>query len=179
MITAARRGRNAGSGFTVIEVLMVTALLGALLALAMPNFTAFITKSRISGITNQFLGDLSYARSEAATRQAEVAICVSTNQTACESGKSWDKGRIIFVDTNADGAVSAGERVLRVSQAMSDTNVTASGFGAAEVVRFRPFGGLRPATAGSFKICPTSGTEGRSISVASSGRPMVAKVTCP
>lgn len=180
-------GTHAGGrtrhGFTMIEILMVIALLGVLVSLAMPDLTAFVTKGRVTGLTNELLGDLSYARSEAATRQADVAICVSTNLASCTGGESWDKGRIIFVDANADGAVTVTspvtEPVLRVSQAMNAMIVTASGFGGTDLVRFRPFGGLRPAAGGSIKLCPASGTEGRTISVAITGRPLISKSTCP
>jgi type IV fimbrial biogenesis protein FimT len=171
--------RTRQSGFTLIELMMVVALLAILLTVGMPGFNSFIVKTRISGATNELLGDLSYARSEAATRQVEVAVCVSTDLAACATGQTWDKGRIIFVDTNADGAVSAGETVLRVSQAMTGASVSTTGFGSSSIVRFRPFGGLRPPTAGSFKLCPPSGTEGRLLSVATTGRPVTAKTTCP
>jgi type IV fimbrial biogenesis protein FimT len=176
-------GTHAGGrtrhGFTMIEILMVIVLLGVLVSLAMPDLTAFVTKGRVTGLTNELLGDLSYARSEAATRQADVAICVSTNQTSCTGGETWDKGRLIFVDTNADGALSIGESVLRVSQAMNSMTLTSNGFGGADVIRFRPFGGLRPAAGGNIKLCPASGTEGRTISVAITGRPLISKSTCP
>ena len=168
-------------GFTLVEILMVIALLGVMLIAGMPGFQQFITKARMSGATNEFLGDLSYARSEAATRQVEVAICTSADQATCASGGNWANGRIIFVDTNADGQVSVGEPVMRVSQAMTSTTVTATGFGSTDIVRFRPFGGLRPATAGSFRLCPSgiSGAEGRLLSVATTGRPVISKTTCP
>lgn len=172
-------GKRRERGFTLIEILMVVAVLGVLITAGMPGFNAWITKARVSGAANEFLGDLSYARSEAATRQVEVAICVSTDLATCTTGNTWDKGRIIFVDTNADGAVSTGETVLRVSQPMSGTSVTTTGFGSSVILRFRPFGGLRPPTAGTFKLCPSSGTEGRLLSVATTGRPVIAKTTCP
>jgi type IV fimbrial biogenesis protein FimT len=170
-------------GFTLVEILMVIALLGVMLVAGMPGFQAFITKTRVSGASNEFLGDISYARSEAATRQVEVAICPSTNQTSCASGGNWANGRIIFVDTNADGAVSTGEPVLRVSQAMTGTTVTPTGFGATDIVRFRPFGGLKPPTSGSFTLCPpapAANGEGRRLAVATTGRPLISKITtCP
>jgi type IV fimbrial biogenesis protein FimT len=146
----------------------------------MPGFMTFITKARVSGTANELLGDLSYARSEAATRQVEVAMCVTTDQASCTSGNAWQRGRIIFIDTNADGAVSAGETVLRVSQATTATTVVASGFGSTDIVRFRPYGGLRPPTQGLFRVCPSSGSEGRQLSVATTGRPIISKINnCP
>jgi type IV fimbrial biogenesis protein FimT len=176
------RGLESGRskrGFTLIELLMVVAIMGVLITAGMPGFNAFIVKARVSGAANEFLGDLSYARNESATRQVEVAICVSTDLTSCSTGQTWDKGRIIFIDTNADGAVSSGETILRVSQPMGGTSVSTTGFGSSSIVRFRPFGGLRPPTAGSFKLCPSSGAKGRLLSVATTGRPVIAKTACP
>jgi type IV fimbrial biogenesis protein FimT len=167
-------------GFTLIEVLMVVALVGVMALAAMPNFQSFISKTRVSGAANELLGDISYARSEAATRQVEVAICVSTDQATCASGNAWERGRITFIDSNADGAFTSGEQVLRVSQPTTGgTTVTAASFNSNDIVRFRPFGGLRPATAGSFKVCPSSGAEGRLLSVHATGRPVISKTTCP
>lgn len=176
------RGHGSGRGergFTLIEILMVVAVLGVLITAGMPGFNAWITKARVSGAANEFLGDLSYARNEAATRQVEVAICVSTDLASCATGQTWDKGRIIFIDSNADGAVTSGETILRVSQPMNGTSVATTGFGSSDIVRFRPFGGLRPPTAGSFKLCPSSGTEGRTLAVATTGRPVITKTACP
>lgn len=167
-------------GFTLIEILMVIALLGVMLTAGMPSFLSFISKTRVSGNANALLGDISYARSEAATRQSQVVMCVSSDQASCTSGQTWDKGRIIFVDTNADGALNSGETVLRVAQAMSGTAVTVTGFGSVNLVSFRPFGGLAPATTGAFKLCPSSGSEGRQVQVAATGRPLITKInTCP
>ncbi len=166
-------------GFTLIELLITVAVLGVLLSLALPSFVTFIDKGRLSGSTNELLGDISYARSEAATRQNDVVMCVSADQATCVTGETWDRGRIIFVDTNADGLLTGGELILRVSQAMSSMIVVPNGFANADAIRFRPFGGLRPATGGSLKLCPTSGSEGRTIAVAATGRPLVTKSTCP
>ena len=176
------RGQGVGQvGFTLIEILMVVAIIGIMLLAGMPSFISFIAKTRVSGAANAFLGDISYARSEAATRQQQVAICVSSDQASCSTTQTWDTGRLIFVDANADGALNAGETVLRVSQAMSSTNVTVSGFGSSTLLSFRPFGGLTPATAGSITLCPTSGShEGRIVAVAATGRPLITKKTdCP
>lgn len=166
-------------GFTIIELLITVAVLGVLVSLALPSFVTFINNGRISGASNEMLGDISYARSEAATRQADVAMCVSVDQATCAPGQTWDLGRLIWVDSNADGLLTVGEPILRVSQSMSSTLVISTGFGGADVIRFRPFGGLRPATGGSLRLCPSSGSAGRTISVAATGRPVISKSSCP
>jgi type IV fimbrial biogenesis protein FimT len=178
------KAKGAQSGVTLIELMVGLAILGVLTVVALPSFTALIISTRLSGQTNELIGDLSFARSEASTRQAQVAMCMSSDQSSCTTTGTWAQGRIIFVDSDANGTRDTGsastEAVLRVSQRLSGgTAMTATNFGSTTVVRFRPFGGMTPSTPGSFKLCPSSGNQGRLVSVAATGRPTPTTTTCP
>ncbi|MDB5803167.1 MAG: pilus assembly protein [Betaproteobacteria bacterium] len=206
---ARRQGYRADSGgrargFTVIELMMAIIILAIIVALGAPGLFSFITQSRMTGQINDLLADLSYARSEAATRGVRVGVCaVTVGTTACATGAGadWAVGRMVYVDTNGDGvrdtATSSTELVLRTTAALtggSVLTVTQSGAGThPSSFQFRPYGGI--ATAGNqsipgaaagtqigFTLCPASGTasnkQGRQIDISLTGRPVVSKVNC-
>lgn len=51
-------------GFTLVEAMVVVAILGVILAVAVPNFADFIRKKRLEGVAKEFVADLALARSE-------------------------------------------------------------------------------------------------------------------
>lgn len=62
---AYRRGQR---GFTFIELITVTVVMGIVLAIAVPNFADLVRSSRMTTQANDLMADLLYARSEAAAR---------------------------------------------------------------------------------------------------------------
>lgn len=61
-------------GFTLVELMVVIAVVGVLLMLAAPSFRDFMLVQRLKGIQAQLVTDLQFARSEAAARGAEVHV---------------------------------------------------------------------------------------------------------
>lgn len=172
--------RVATRGFTLIELLVTIAVLAIILSLAAPNFRDFIINSRLTSQINELVGDISLARSEAASRGVRVTLCASADLNTCaNSGDAWQTGRIVFVDTNANGTCEATEQILKKTESLGGaTTLIAAGFPNI-YLSFRPYGGLLPATGGSFLLCdPALGT-GRSVVVSATGRPAASKVTCP
>jgi type IV fimbrial biogenesis protein FimT len=71
-------------GLTLVEVLVVIALVGILIALAAPSMRDLIAAKRVQGITNELVTDMQYARSEAARRSRDVRIGFqATDQLSC------------------------------------------------------------------------------------------------
>ncbi len=66
--------KRPGRGFTVIELMAVVVVLAVLLTLAVPAFLDLLARRRLEGVANELSADLHYARSEALTRQVDVAL---------------------------------------------------------------------------------------------------------
>jgi type IV fimbrial biogenesis protein FimT len=67
-------GSRPPSGFTLIELMVVIALVGVLLALAAPSMRDMIDVRRLRAINSQLVTDLHFARSEAISRRAVVRL---------------------------------------------------------------------------------------------------------
>ncbi|HEY8099070.1 MAG TPA: GspH/FimT family pseudopilin [Methylobacter sp.] len=70
------------SGFTMIELLVVVAIIAILVAMAVPSFSTVFDKQRITSATEAVLADLRWARSEAIKRNIIVRVTYIT-------GSSW------------------------------------------------------------------------------------------
>lgn len=109
---------------TLMELIIVMVLVGILVAIGVPSYRSVTNSSRMSGEANSLLGDLQYARAEAAREGEPVTVCISANGTSCDAAStSWQEGWIIFTDINDDQTVdNAGDTVLRVQRAFSGSD---------------------------------------------------------
>jgi type IV fimbrial biogenesis protein FimT len=112
---------NKSHGFTLIETMVVIAIIAILTTLAAPSFKNLIQSNAISSNVNSFLSDMRFARSEAVRLGSSVVVCRSNSPESAQacngtSGATngWTTGWIVFVDLNKDGTHDTGEPVLRV-----------------------------------------------------------------
>jgi prepilin-type N-terminal cleavage/methylation domain-containing protein len=100
-----RRARQ--GGFTLMEMMIVLGLAGVMLALAVPNFSAFTRNNRLTSAANDLLASITHARTEAIKRQESVAVCASANPTAENPTCSYGafSGWIVFEDGDRDAVV--------------------------------------------------------------------------
>lgn len=95
-------------GFTLTELMIVVAIAGITMALALPSFNDALVRNRLASQTNDFIAAVSLARSAAVGANAGGGICAANDdQTAC--GASWANGWIVWVDINRNTNVDAGE----------------------------------------------------------------------
>ena len=66
------------SGFTMIEMLIVTVLIGLIAALAVPEFAGAIQKIRWHSISNDIVSALRLARSSAIAKQTQFGVDFNT-----------------------------------------------------------------------------------------------------
>jgi len=114
-------------GFTLVELMVVLAIAALLLVVAVPSFTDTAARAAIRSGMQDLAADLAYARSSAVTRNRSVSVCASDSATTprtCD-GSAWQKGWITFFDADENGALDAGEDIVRMANAISErVNIT-------------------------------------------------------
>jgi len=95
-------------GFTLVELVIVMAVAGVLLALAVPNMRQFMQNQRLSSSAAALITALNYARSEAIKEDVPttfgvggVEVCASADGLNCDVAGNWNNGWIVLTPTNA------------------------------------------------------------------------------
>jgi type IV fimbrial biogenesis protein FimT len=71
-------------GLTLVEVLVVMALVGILIAVVGPSMRGLISAKRVQGLSDGLVTDIQYARSEATRRSRDVRVGFqATDQLTC------------------------------------------------------------------------------------------------
>lgn len=111
-----------------MELLTVVVIVAILMSIGVPSYRYVTTANRMATESNDLLGDLQYARSEAAREGQPVTVCIANaGGTACNSASaSWRSGWIVFSDPNNNQTVDTGETILRVQGAFTSQDTFTS-----------------------------------------------------
>ncbi len=125
--------RRAVSGYTLVELLTVVAIVAILAGTAVPSLQRFSAGARLSEAGAALRGTLEIARSEAATRSLRVGVCRSANANdlapTCTAGMAggfgaadWAAGWIMYAKTapNVADQFEANDVLIRRQPALAD-----------------------------------------------------------
>ncbi|PLY01229.1 MAG: hypothetical protein C0623_05660 [Desulfuromonas sp.] len=158
-------------GFSLIELMVVVAILAAVVAISAPNLKTWQDHSRVNSDARNVLGILQHARIEAVKRNEFVSVVFTNNNTDGENVADYR----IFVDKDADRTFDAGETSLVLSD-LNYAKHTASFTGGVPSAIFNSRG--MPSTSdisvnfivGNIKLDNPDDTYSKKVIVAQSGR---------
>lgn len=105
------------NGFTLIELMVVIALLAIAVSVAVPSFQTMILNNRLTTSTNALLSGLQLARSEAVTTRTTITICgANAAQDDCIDSTNWSNGTLI----------RQGTTLIRIIPPVAGVTVTSS-----------------------------------------------------
>ncbi|MGA0613000.1 GspH/FimT family pseudopilin [Caldimonas sp. KR1-144] len=135
-------------GFTMIELLIVVAIIAIVLALAAPSFRDFMAKKRVEGVQSELATDLQYARSEAVARNAKVRITFGTGCyviTAQPDGSSPSSA----CSQTTDPTLGTGATNVKQVQLQSGAGVSFSPVSSLSWIEFDPVRGIASFSTGA------------------------------
>lgn len=101
-------------GVTLVEQVMVVAILAVLVGVASPSLAGLVRHERAQSAQMDFLGALGYARGEAVLRRTRVLFCPTRDRVRCSDENRWDGGWLVGVDSDHDNQPDAAP--LRVGE---------------------------------------------------------------
>lgn len=90
-------------GITLLELLIVMAMIAIVGSLAAPSFDSSISRNNVQSMRDSLFNAMQFARSEALKRKMPVGVCASNDQINCANDTNWHLGWVVFVDQNANG----------------------------------------------------------------------------
>ena len=116
------------NGFTLIELMVVLAIVGILSMIAAPSMRTYISNSSANSLSSTLLIDIMYARNHAISNTVVVKmIPIGSDPTAADAadtgastftpnsaGVNWGLGWIIFEDDNRNNVADASDNNNRV-----------------------------------------------------------------
>jgi prepilin-type N-terminal cleavage/methylation domain-containing protein len=71
---------RSSKGFTLIETMIIVAIIGLLAGLTIPSFSSYLQKQKVIGARTELLADLQYARSLAIARRTTFRVDFTADQ---------------------------------------------------------------------------------------------------
>ena len=110
------------SGFTLIELAVIIAIVGVLAGIAVPSFVGWLPKYRLSSSADDIQALVQNARLRAVKENAHVAVLFDPDNDGL------DGDYLVFVDQNSNWNMDSGETMVARGEVSSDIQVTVNGY---------------------------------------------------
>ena len=91
---SAGRTRFKSAGFSLVELLVVLAIVAIIVAMGLPEIANYLRSNRLSTQANHFIAVMNFARAQAISRNQEVFVTRSGNNQP----HYWNKGWQVWID---------------------------------------------------------------------------------
>lgn len=168
------------AGFSLIELMIVVAIIGVTLAIGVPSFNSLTLNSRLNTQANTVLSSMLLARSEAIKRGYNVRVTpVSACSTPCTE---WGEGWQVVLDRDGDDSVDSDDEVVRYFETLKKSTLAPEASSVTEI-SFLASGFTKDASEMELElkdeVCTTGRERMRVISVAPAGFVQSERKACP
>jgi prepilin-type N-terminal cleavage/methylation domain-containing protein len=136
---------NNNKGFTIVELVVVLAILSIIMAISIPNFSAWLPRNRIKTSVRHIYNDMNLAKSRA-VKDNTVAVIIFNipNDTYT-----------IFLDTSKNWALDAGETIISTGGLEDDVDIYLTTF-PSNTYGFNNRGMSQPPLTGPYEVYLTN-----------------------
>lgn len=158
-------GKYDQNGFTLLEVIIVVAIVGIMSVIAIPSLSNYVNQTRLDSVKTLLINDINTARSEAIKSNTRVAICpANAGGTDCNASTDWAINGWLICPASGAGCDAAASSVVIRPAAQTGVVVTAA---STAPVIFRSIG--TPTAATTFALSGKTGTKPGTLSVTNTG----------
>ncbi len=171
-----RTASRSQQGFTLAEVLTTLAVMSLSMSLVIPSLESITRSNQRAAAVNELVATMHLARSEAITRNTQIAVCPSRDGASCADAP-WEAGWIRFEDANRNHRLDAGEAVLGAVRPQGGLEIRSERF--QRSFAFLPSGRIgapgSDARTGDFLFCQGQATEAAQVVIVGvTGQPVLA-----
>ena len=166
--------RHRVRGYSLYEILMTLTLVAVIVGLGLPSYSGVVARNRQHVEINALFHAIHVARKESIMRRRVVTICPSVDGQACNPGRDWSSGWIMFENTDKDPPPrrDPGEPLLQVHEVGDNVRITANR------LAFTLRATRKRATNGTFVVCDSAGKiTPKALVISYTGRPRVTTKT--
>ena len=159
------------SGFTLIELMVVIAIVAIVATIGVPSVSNMIARNRITASTNELIGAMNLARLEAVKQGTAIRV------SSISGSVNWASGYRVWTDEDSDQTYDSGEEI-RVFDGSGTLEIT----GPSDPIIFLASGftSQNSGTTSLLTICSDEEhISDRLLTINTAGRVTIAEGTCP